>query len=98
MNYILFILLSIILQVFSAKGTKPKLCIDCKHFIKDNGIGKFGKCSLSPKLSGRKYYLVNGVIDESEYEFCCLSRANEDICGEDGKLYKKKYKNRDLKK
>ena len=98
MNYILFILLSIILQVFSAKGTKPKLCIDCKHFIKDNGTGKFGKCSLSPKLYGRKYGLVNGVIDEAEYEFCYLSRANEDICGETGKLYKKKYKSRDLKK
>jgi predicted ATPase len=94
MNYIIIILCSIILPIFSFKETKPKLCIDCKHFLTDNDTGKFGKCSLSPKAFSKNFYFVNGVFDQEEYHYCYLSRTNNDICGEDGKMYKKKYKKR----
>ena len=49
MKNILFIICSIILPILSLKQVKPKLCINCKHFINDNDNGKYGKCSLFPK-------------------------------------------------
>ena len=32
------------LPFFSLKNIKPKLCINCKYFIKDNNYDKYGKC------------------------------------------------------
>ena len=96
MNYIILIFCSIILQIFSFKETKPKLCIDCKHFLTDNGSGKFGKCSLFPKAFAKNFYYVNGEFDEEEYIFCYLSRTSKDMCDESGKMYKKKYKKRSV--
>jgi hypothetical protein len=91
MNYVIVFFCSIILQIVSIKETKPKLCIDCKHFITDNVNGKFGKCSLFPKAFSKNFYYVNGVFDEEEYNFCYLSRTNEDMCDTTGKMFKKKY-------
>lgn len=50
MNYIFLILCSIFLPICSLKQSKPKLCINCKHFVLDkNNDSKFGKCSLFSK-------------------------------------------------
>jgi len=70
---------------------KPKLCINCKHFITDNNTDKFGKCSLFTKKNNI-YNLVNGINkDNIEYHYCAVSRDTEDMCGKEGKMYKKKY-------
>ena len=93
MNYIILIICSIILPIMSLKQTKPKLCINCKHFIPDNSSGKFGKCSFFPRNEENKmYYLVNGMNEETEkkYNYCSISRNTNDMCGEEGKYYKKK--------
>jgi len=97
MNYVILIICSILFPVFSVKVTNPKLCIHCKHFIPDNDIGKFGKCSLFPKKgenAKNNLFLINGIKDsystiEENYYFCTTAREFNDMCGEEGKLYKK---------
>jgi hypothetical protein len=90
MKYIFFIICSIILPIISVKVTKPKLCINCKHFITDNNTGLFGKCSLFPLKEGEINFLVNG-INEEKYSYCTTSRSFDNMCGVEGKKYKKKY-------
>ena len=99
MNYILLIICSIILQIVSLKHIKPRLCVNCKYFLPDNdsGSGKYGKCSLFHRKEGKINYLVTG-INKSEYYYCSTSRETNDMCGEEGKCYKKKIvKNGDNK-
>ena len=88
MNIIL-IIFSLILPVISLKQIKPKLCINCKYFIPDNDIGKFGKCSFFPTNENYSNFLVNGISEEN-YHYCSTSRQIKDMCGEEGKYYKKK--------
>jgi hypothetical protein len=92
MNYILLILCSILLPAVYSKTyikPKPKLCIQCKHFIPDDDNGRFGKCSLFPRVEGKINYLVNGE-NEGEYYYCSTARNSPRMCGEEGKHYKKK--------
>jgi hypothetical protein len=86
-----YIIIIILLNYFanSFKEVKPKLCINCKHFITDNNTGKFGKCSLFPLSEGKFNFLVNG-INEEEYHYASIARENNLICGEKGNMYKKK--------
>lgn len=89
MNYIILIFCSIILPIISLKQIKPKLCINCKYFITDNNTGKYGKCSLFPTDQGRIRVLVNGINEQDCY-YCSTSRSSSDMCGKEGKYYKKK--------
>lgn len=94
MNYIFTILsiLSILfLPILSFKETKPKLCIDCKHFIPDKDSGKYSKCFLCPTSQGKANFLVSGTINIDDYYYCTTARSGNAICGEEGKYYKKKY-------
>lgn len=96
MNYFILIICSIILPIISLKQTKPKLCVNCKYFIPsvtNNDI--HGKCSASVKESEvLSKYLVTGVkeIKPTEYLYCVNARTsiNPNLCGEEGKYYKKK--------
>jgi len=78
-----------LLPFLSVKVTKPKLCINCKHFVTDNKTGEFGKCSLFPRKEGKLNFLVSGV-NKDEYMYCTTARESTDMCGEEGKMYKKK--------
>jgi hypothetical protein len=49
--------------------------------------GKYGKCSFFPIRDIN--FLVNG-INEEKYYYCSTSRDSNDMCGEEGKYYKKK--------
>ena len=51
MNYILIVIYCNMLSLFSVVSTKPKLCINCKHF-KNNfwSDNSFGKCLLFPEV------------------------------------------------
>jgi hypothetical protein len=95
MNYIIIIFCSIILPIIYSKqieptrSIKPKLCINCKYFITDNIADKYGKCSFFPLRKGKINFLVNGVNDD-EYFYCSTVRDSNDMCGEEGKHYKKK--------
>ena len=91
MLHIFTLLTLFFLPISSLKEMKPKLCIHCKYFITDNKLGKFGKCSVFPKEKQKELYdLVTGV--DTEYMYCYAIRDKEDMCGKDGKLFKKKYK------
>ena len=80
------------------KEIKPKLCINCKHFITDDGSGKFGKCSLFPTRKPSNFYdLVTGV-ERNEYMYCSTTRDQDNLCGKEGKMYKKKYMKRRILK
>jgi hypothetical protein len=89
MNYIILIFYSIILPIISLRQKTPKLCINCKYFIPDNDSGRFDKCSRFPKQSGKINYLVTGIKD-GEYFYCSTSREHDNMCGEEGKYYKKR--------
>jgi hypothetical protein len=83
------------LPILSLKDFKPKLCINCKYFIKDELDSKFGKCLMFPKKEEKNVYtLVNGVhINKNKgYHYCSTVRNINTLCGEEGKMYKKKYK------
>ena len=89
-----YIILSILfLPILSFKEIKPKLCINCKYFITDNNTGKFGKCSLFPKQTKDIFRLVNGIQENKivEYQYCSVARELENMCSQEGKMYKKKY-------
>ena len=93
MKYIFTILSILFLPILSLKVMKPKLCVNCKYFITDDINSKFSKCSLFPRKENDIYNLVNGGIyeDNVDYSYCYTSRNLEDMCGKEGKMYKKKY-------
>lgn len=93
MNYIVLIICSIILPIISVKQIKPNLCINCKYFIPDTltDAGIFSKCSFFPINEG-KIDLVNGIIKPYGTYYCSTARGSHDMCGEEGKHYKKKKK------
>lgn len=96
MKYILLMICSIILPVFSFKEIKPKLCVNCKHFIPDNNNNKFGKCSLFPVRKENDYFLVDGVSEDGiiDYHYCSTARKYDRMCGNEGKMYKRKHNKR----
>jgi hypothetical protein len=98
MKYFFAILSILFLPILSFKEMKPKLCINCKYFITDNGNGKYGKCLLFPRKENVINHLVNGFHKENiDYNYCSPSRQFEHLCGPEGKLYKKKYTKKDNK-
>ena len=98
MKYIFLVICSIILHGFSLKKAIPKLCINCKFFINSvTSENKNGKCSLFPREENNLNFLVSGVQD-NDYSYCTTARGFADMCGEEGKKYKKKIsKNAHLK-
>lgn len=99
----IFTLLSLFFSPNSSlKETKPKLCINCKYFIEDSKFGKFGqfnKCALFPKdTKSNIYNLVYGIEynEYNEHFYCATTRSRESMCGEEGKMFKRKYTKRTL--
>ena len=93
-NFFFIIFSGILSEAFSMlTATKPKLCIDCKFFIKDYFFtpNSFGKCALFSKLKKNDNYLVDGSkkYEKTEYSYCSIVRRYEDRCGEEGRLYEK---------
>jgi hypothetical protein len=88
---IFLIILTLIIPIISLKHIKPKLCINCKYFIPNNDIGtsEFAKCSFFKTKKGKLNYLING-INKEDYYYCSIARDTNDMCGEEGKYYKKK--------
>ena len=94
MKYIFTLLSLLFSQVLSFNAIKPKLCVNCKHFITDNDTGKFGKCSLFIEKEKNNFYmLVNGIRENKiiKYHFCAIARDREEMCGKEGKMHKSKY-------
>jgi len=88
MKFISFLLLNVLSQI-SGLTTKPKLCVNCKYFVKDFfSANKFGKCSQFPRQDDSKYHLVTGIDDrKQDLYYCSTARSSEHMCGEDAKKY-----------
>ena len=70
---------------------KPKLCVNCKFFIRPtNGLkDEFGTCGKLPFENTR--FLVDGIVREDDFYSCSTARTWESLCGKNAKEYKKKY-------
>ena len=75
----------------------PRLCKNCKFFLPNDpwfGVGnEFSKCALFPIVKeDDSYFLVTGKQwhKKKEYHYCSISRKYEDMCGKEGKYYKRK--------
>jgi len=80
----------------SLKLDKIRFCYDCKHFIKNDLGVEYGKCGAFPKINNDyTTYLITGIrdieIEDDNYYYCGTARSNNNMCGEDGSLYRKKY-------
>jgi hypothetical protein len=91
----------LLVMLFSLmNGTKipaPKFCVNCKYFIDVPVSGysnpKHGKCSFFPKRITN--HLVTGDELDKEYFFASTARDYANMCGDEAKNYKKKYKPRE---
>ena len=87
MKYIFAIIFSLLLSVFSLKEVKPKLCINCKYYLKNivDGRSEYGKCDFE--------FLVNGIRIQKpiEYHYCSTAREFTDMCDKEGKMHVRKY-------
>jgi hypothetical protein len=99
MKTIFIIILTSILSVFSFTENKPKLCINCKYYISDNNKGSLSKCSFFQQEEDKVRFLVNGIrkTEEIKHHYCYTARSFNNLCGEDGNMYVRKYKKRNLK-
>jgi len=94
MKYIITIICSMIVSIFALNEVRPKLCINCKFFRNsfnnDNTVAdsRYGKCLLFPKLETDFDFLVTG-IENIDYYYAYIARKYVDMCGVEGKLYKK---------
>jgi hypothetical protein len=73
--------------------TNPKLCINCKNFIKNNNLdNKYGKCKAFPKIKEDDEYLITGnkINVEIDYHYCSTARNSRSLCDEIGRKYEKK--------
>jgi hypothetical protein len=57
----------------------------------------FARCALFPK-DYDKSYLISGTKSTHEsFYHCSTARGEESQCGEEGKMFKRKYKTREKK-
>lgn len=93
MKIICIILLSMFLSQLSATQI-PKLCINCKFYTKELLTdSRFGQCTLFPIKKENDYFFVNGYKkDNIEYSYCSTTRKYDNMCGNEAKFYKNKYK------
>jgi len=101
MKYIITIICSIILPIFSLTEITPNLCVNCKFFRHGSQSGKivsdnkYGKCALYPVVTNTQKtvdFLVTGVkdIEITDYIYCTTARKFSHMCGTEGRLYENK--------
>ena len=92
MKYIIVIICSIFLPIFSFKKSTPKLCINCKFFRKDmthDNNNEYSKCSLFLRDPSNLKFLVTGSKYIDDYYYCVTARQYESMCGKEGNNYEK---------
>jgi predicted nucleic acid-binding Zn ribbon protein len=72
-----------------------KFCVNCKHFIPSQTGLQFGKCALFER-EDTNHFLVTGVENKQDTHnlYCQTARNDERMCGEEGKMYTRKYTKR----
>lgn len=87
------LLIGLTLAASLKPSLKPKFCANCRYFINDGSTLAVGSCSLFQRVESKLNY---NLVDEHHtvpvsYKPCVLVRMDATLCGEEGKLYKKKY-------
>ena len=98
----LFSLLSSSLFPFSpitlVESYKPKFCVNCKYFLRDNILPdtlKYAHCTKFPKKDQNEMeYLITGDKNKAveSFHYCNTARGRDDQCGKEGKHYRLKSK------
>jgi len=94
MNLFQTIYRTVIIYSITCVAWKPaKLCVNCQYFLLTQGTdAKYGKCFLFPKAEENlNKFLVTGSNINDEYYLCTSARQNIDMCGKEGKSYRKTY-------
>ena len=87
----------------STSGIKPKICINCKHFLYSSD-NKLAKCVMFPIIEHEDIFqkrkefidfLVSGhekpkKLKPIEYSLCCTAREFGHMCGNEGKKYEER--------
>lgn len=84
-----YIILFICTFISSSSSSPVKYCVNCKYFVPSPFFkDTFGKCSAFRKTtdSNKIDYLISGK-EKIEYKYCSTARENENLCGEEGKMY-----------
>jgi len=71
-----------------------KFCINCQYFgLPELYSNKYnGFCKKYPKTEETSInYLVTGISPNPKYVYCSIARDNSEMCGVEGRNYKKKY-------
>lgn len=98
MKSFLLIFCSLLQTTFSTSTTiptDPKLCINCKFFIKENILtpDAFYKCSKFSYLEDDNFFVNGrGRPQKIKYHYCSVARQFDHMCGQEGKKYEEKSK------
>jgi len=81
---------------FLGVSLQLKFCVNCKFAINNMDLdkynnNKFMKCSRFPIINENNKQCLVTNISEENYNYCSIARKFNDMCGEEGKMYKKKY-------
>lgn len=91
--FVLVIILSIVSSILSFNEIKPRLCINCKHFITDDDTNLYGKCFLFPLKNDDSLFYISGIKNDEiiDYYHCSVARKYDSMCGKEGRKHKRKY-------
>ena len=82
--------------LFLVECYKPKFCMNCKYFLRDNILPDdltFAHCAKFPKKDENEMeYLITGEKNKEveSFHFCTTARRYDDKCGKEGKHYRRK--------
>lgn len=81
--------------VFGLCNKLTKICIECKHFLPNNGDPKFGKCRAFTLED--LTYMIDGKESVEEYYYCSTARNYDTLCGKDATSFiPKPYRKRSI--
>jgi hypothetical protein len=95
MKNIIILICCIVLPLFYSKIHNPtpriktKICINCKHFVSSDNNNEYAKCSLFPRSENEIDALVTGIHKPDDYYYCSTARNSMNMCGLEGKFYKR---------
>ena len=90
MKFLLILISASVVPIFSLSNIfskSKKLCTNCKHFIKPEGIRQVGKCALFPILNDLDIDTQDDI--DAHYLDCIRSRKIYYMCGEKGRYFEK---------
>ena len=73
---------------------KPKLCVNCKFFMKESFLtpDTYSKCTKFSFIEHDDFF-VNGIKrpETKQYYYCSTARNFDHMCGIEGKKYEEKF-------